>query len=379
MTRLDVATDGADLLSQVSAALGLQPEDCVGLTKDGAEVVSPDGLQRGDLLIVRLRPVVAPEPEAAPEGAAEAASLDSAAAPAPGRLRFGGRGAQEDDPSPSGPFDPQVDPLLASAGASDPDPSSAGDPVPAARTASVLDNDSLRHVYQTFTHLTGPERLKKLRDEDGITVSLVNDGDLKQWYIQLFDFPEGSDLSAGLADIQSKFGKHFGSVVLTLSFPTTFPHQPPLLRVVRPRLEHGTAEGNVTWGGVVSGVRALAEWTNPAEDVHNKANKASPSLSGSGLSTTVHQATEEELFSMGLVALKRRCRSLGATDRQLAGLDEVEGGSAPGGPKHTAATALAIQLAEEACAQRMKDQEAEPGTRIVLDSEGQTCSLFALN
>ena len=30
MTRLDVATDGADLLSQVSAALGLQPNTAWG-------------------------------------------------------------------------------------------------------------------------------------------------------------------------------------------------------------------------------------------------------------------------------------------------------------------------------------------------------------
>ena len=79
--------------------------------------------------------------------------------------------------------------------------------------------------------------------EQGFEVSVPDDSDAYTWQAEFFDFEKGSSLAADLKRVPGK------RIVLSVSFPSSFPAQPPYVRVIRPRFAFRT--GHVTIGGSI--------------------------------------------------------------------------------------------------------------------------------
>ena len=77
----------------------------------------------------------------------------------------------------------------------------------------------------------------------GFEVSVPDDSDAYTWQAEFFDFEKGSGLAADLKRVPGK------RIVLSVSFPSSFPAQPPYVRVIRPRFAFRT--GHVTIGGSI--------------------------------------------------------------------------------------------------------------------------------
>ena len=77
----------------------------------------------------------------------------------------------------------------------------------------------------------------------GFEVSVPDESDAYTWQAEFFDFEKGSGLAADLKRVPGK------RIVLSVAFPSSFPSQPPYMRVIRPRFAFRT--GHVTIGGSI--------------------------------------------------------------------------------------------------------------------------------
>mmetsp|Transcript_95394 Transcript_95394/g.270015 ORF Transcript_95394/g.270015 Transcript_95394/m.270015 type:complete len:340 (-) Transcript_95394:105-1124(-) len=83
-----------------------------------------------------------------------------------------------------------------------------------------------------------------------LAIEMVDDS-LYRWSVQMHadGFPEGCELKKELRRFASQHATGAAAVVMDVSFPDSFPMQPPFIRVVRPRFQMHT--GHITVGGSV--------------------------------------------------------------------------------------------------------------------------------
>jgi len=100
--------------------------------------------------------------------------------------------------------------------------------------------------------------MKTNPEKQGYSVSPIKDN-LYHWEVRFFDFDSAEPLAADLKKTKEK------SILLHVTFPQSYPFDPPFIRVIRPRFAFRT--GHVTIGGsICTEMLTRSGWT-PANSV----------------------------------------------------------------------------------------------------------------
>jgi len=92
-------------------------------------------------------------------------------------------------------------------------------------------------LHSELTHI-----LKSKPESQGYSVE-PDDDNLYKWNVKFFNFDKSDPIGQDLVRLHKKH------IVLSVTFPSTYPFAPPFIRVIEPRFQYRT--GHVTIGGSI--------------------------------------------------------------------------------------------------------------------------------
>jgi len=125
--------------------------------------------------------------------------------------------------------------------------------------------------------------MKSNSKSQGYSVQPLNDN-LYHWEVRFFDFDSKELLAQDISKSKNKY------ILLHMTFPKTYPMNPPFIRVISPRFQYRT--GHVTVGGSICTEMLTNSGWSPANSVESVLVSIRTNLITGGARLDVHNKTE---------------------------------------------------------------------------------------
>lgn len=129
----------------------------------------------------------------------------------------------------------------------------------AVRLPGVGDSRSLKRLMKELQHLTALEARGGCRSLHAFQAAPLDESDLYQWELRLFDFAKDDPIAE---DLEKRRLEH---LTLQMHFPHDYPNAPPFVYMVRPRLKEHT--GYVLSGGGICMELLTPQGWSPATSI----------------------------------------------------------------------------------------------------------------